>query len=204
MKAQNKVKLKAYVVCTIVLVIICFMNISLAETGRLVDIPVPPNSSGYADFTEEEAAEKNKEYEESKNNITAENLIGKSGDYYLKALNIDGYNLTPDFNRQNSNYTIYVKDENVNTFYVTAEPDNEAAKVEGTGEVTVSAEQRVINVTVIAENGNINVYTINVENEANKTKESIANASMKLIIIIAIIVIIICIGAIIIKNRRKK
>ena len=126
-------KIKAYVFCAIILLVICFMNISLAETGRLVDIPVPPNSAGYADFTEEEAAEKAEEYEDSKNNITAESLVGKSGNYYLKSLNIDGYNLNPEFNRQNSNYTIYTKDDSINTFYVTAEPDNENAKVEGLG-----------------------------------------------------------------------
>jgi hypothetical protein len=179
------------------------MNISLAETGRLVDIPVPPNSAGYADFTEEEAAEKAEEYEDSKNNITAESLVGKSGNYYLKSLNIDGYNLNPEFNRQNSNYTIYTKDDSINTFYVTAEPDNENAKVEGLGKVTISEEQRLINVTVTAENGNVKVYTINVENETNKQKKSTANGSIKWIIIITIMVIIICIGAIIIKKNHK-
>jgi len=197
------VKIKAYVFCAIILLVICFMNISLAETGRLVDIPVPPNSAGYADFTEEEAAEKAEEYEDSKNNITAESLVGKSGNYYLKSLNIDGYNLNPEFNRQNSNYTIYTKDDSINTFYVTAEPDNENAKVEGLGKVTISEEQRLINVTVTAENGNVKVYTINVENETNKQKKSTANGSIKWIIIITIMVIIICIGAIIIKKNHK-
>lgn len=196
-------KIKAYVFCAIILLVICFMNISLAETGRLVDIPVPPNSAGYADFTEEEAAEKAEEYEDSKNNITAESLVGKSGNYYLKSLNIDGYNLNPEFNRQNSNYTIYTKDNSINTFYVTAEPDNENAKVEGLGKVTISEEQRLINVTVTAENGNVKVYTINVENETNKQKKSTANGSIKWIIIITIMVIIICIGAIIIKKNHK-
>lgn len=196
-------KIKAYVFCAIILLVICFMNISLAETGRLVDIPVPPNSAGYADFTEEEAAEKAEEYEDSKNNITAESLVGKSGNYYLKSLNIDGYNLNPEFNRQNSNYTIYTKDNSINTFYVTAEPDNENAKVEGLGKVTISEEQRLINVTVTAENGNVKVYTINVENETNEQKKSTANGSIKWIIIITIMVIIICIGAIIIKKNHK-
>lgn len=196
-------KIKAYVFCAIILLVICFMNISLAETGRLVDIPVPPNSAGYADFTEEEAAEKAEEYEDSKNNITAESLVGKSGNYYLKSLNIDGYNFNPEFNRQNSNYTIYTKDNSINTFYVTAEPDNENAKVEGLGKVTISEEQRLINVTVTAENGNVKVYTINVENETNEQKKSTANGSIKWIIIITIMVIIICIGAIIIKKNHK-
>ena len=36
------------------------------ESDRLIDIPVPPNSSGYADFTSEEAEQKAKEYEQNK------------------------------------------------------------------------------------------------------------------------------------------
>ena len=88
-------------------------------------------------------------------------------------------------------------------FYVTAEPDNENAKVEGLGKVTISEEQRLINVTVTAENGNVKVYTINVENETNEQKKSTANGSIKWIIIITIMVIIICIGAIIIKKNHK-
>lgn len=36
------------------------------EGDRLVDIPVPPNSSGYADFTSEEGEQQAKEYEQNK------------------------------------------------------------------------------------------------------------------------------------------
>ena len=54
-------KLKIFAI--IMAIILSFTTISFAE--RLVDIPVPPNSSGYADFTEEEAAEQERKYEES-------------------------------------------------------------------------------------------------------------------------------------------
>lgn len=37
------------------------------EDGRFVDIPVPPASSGRADFTSEEGEKQAKEYEETKN-----------------------------------------------------------------------------------------------------------------------------------------
>lgn len=197
-------KFKTGVFFIILVFIMCIANLAFAETGRLVDIPVPPNSAGYADCTEEEAAERANEYEESKNNVTtAENLVGKSSNYYLKSLNIEGYNLNPEFNRQRDTYTIYVKDNSVDTFKVSAEADNENAKVDGIGKVTISEEQRAINVTVIAENGNEKVYTINVENEENRNKDSNANTTIKLIIIIAVILIIICIVAVIIKKRHK-
>lgn len=185
----------------IMILILSFTTISFAE--RLVDIPVPPNSSGYADFTEEEAAEQEKVYEESKNNITADSLVGKSSDNYLKSLSVEGYKLSPEFNRQEDTYTIYVKDDSVNTFNVLAEPDNETAKIEGIGNVTVSPEERIINIKVTAENGDLKVYTIKVDNE--DTKNSGENNYRNNIIIVVVIAIIILITLVIVvrkKNRR--
>ena len=190
-------KIKTFAI--IMVIILSYTTISFSE--RLVDIPVPPNSSGYADFTEEEAAEQAKRYEESKKNTTADSLIGKSSDNYLKSLSVEGYDLTPEFNRQQDTYTIHVKDGSINSFNVFAEPDNETAKIEGIGNVTVSAEQRMINIKVTAENGDLKVYTINVENEENKKTEGKANAKF---IIIASIVIIIVIMVAILLNKRKK
>ena len=190
-------KIKTFAI--IMVIILSYTTISFSE--RLVDIPVPPNSSGYADFTEEEAAEQAKRYEESKKNTTADSLIGKSSDNYLKSLSVEGYDLTPEFNRQQDTYTIYVKDGSINSFNVFAEPDNETAKIEGIGNVTVSAEQRMINIKVTAKNGDLKVYTINVENEENKKTEGKANAKF---IIIASIVIIIVIMVAILLNKRKK
>lgn len=192
-------RLKITIFITILICMMSFASLSFAETPRLVDIPVPPNSAGYADFTEEEAAEKEKEYEESKNNaVTADYYVGKSSDNYLKSLNIEGYDLYPKFSRQNETYTIYVKDDNINTFNVTAEADNENAKIEGIGNVSVSQEERIINIKVTAENGDLKVYTINIENEANKPK--------KINIFMIVIVIVILIGVIlfIIRINKKK
>ena len=191
-------KIKTFTI--IMLIILSFTTISFAE--RLVDIPVPPNSSGYADFTEEEAAEQAKRYEESKKNTTADSLIGKSSDNYLKSLSVEGYNLTPEFNRQQDTYTIYVKDDSINSFNVFAEPDNDTAKIEDIGNVTVSTEQRIINIKVTAENGDLKVYTINVENEENNKTEGKTNA--KFIIIASIIIIIIIVIMVAIKKISKK
>lgn len=188
-------KLSIFVI--IVICIISFIGLSFAETPRLVDIPVPPNSTGYADFTEEEAAERAREYEESKNNIvTSDSLLGKSSDNYLKSLSIEGYELYPKFNRQEDTYTIYVKDKTVDTFNISAEADNENAKVEGIGNVIVSQEQRLINIKVTAENGDLKVYTINIEDEANKPK--------KINVYIIIVIVVILIGVIIFFIRKRK
>lgn len=192
-------KLKISLFFITLICIVSIVSLSFAETPRLVDIPVPPNSAGYADFTEEDAAEIEKKYEESKNNtVTAEYYVGKSSDNYLKSLSIEGYELYPKFSRQNETYTIYVKEDNVNTFNVLAEADNENAKIEGIGNVSVSQEERIINIKVTAENGDLKVYTINIENEADKPKK------INIYMIVIFIVILIGVMLFIIRKNKKK
>lgn len=182
--------------------IIGLFNVSLAETGRLVDIPVPPESSGYTDFTEQEAKEKAEQLEKDKNNVTsAEDYVGKSSNNYLKMMEVEGYELIPKFNRQNDSYKIFVKDDSINNFNVIAETDNDKAKVEGIGNINVSNSERKINLKVTAENGNIKVYTINIENEANKPKNQKGNMLISLIIIIAVAIVVV--GIIFIKKKKK-
>ena len=48
-------KLKISLFFITLICIVSIVSLSFAETPRLVDIPVPPNSAGYADFTEEDA-----------------------------------------------------------------------------------------------------------------------------------------------------
>lgn len=179
-------KLKISLFFITLICIVSIVSLSFAETPRLVDIPVPPNSAGYADFTEEDAAEVEKEYEESKNNtVTADYYVGKSSDNYLKSLSIEGYELYPKFSRQNDTYTIYVKNDSTNTFNVTAEPDNEIAKIEGIGTVNLTSGQNTINIKVTAENGNLKIYTINVEKE---------NGKINVWLVISIIFIVLVVG----------
>lgn len=189
-------KLKISLFFITLICIVSIVSLSFAETPRLVDIPVPPNSAGYVDFTEEDAAEVEKEYEESKNNtVTADYYVGKSSDNYLKSLSIEGYELYPKFSRQNDTYTIYVKNDSTNTFNVTAEPDNEIAKIEGIGTVNLTSGQNTINIKVTAENGNLKIYTINVEKE---------NGKINVWLVISIIFIVLVVGVLIFYLLKRK
>ena len=67
----------------------------------------------------------------------------------------------------------------------------------------MSQEERLINIKVTAENGDLKVYTINIENESNKPKAVAGNINMNYIIIIAIIILLVAVIAIIIKKKNK-
>lgn len=197
---------KKLIIIGIITLLILNINIKVLATDRLVDIPVPPNSSGYSDFTEEEAAQRQEEYEKTKNNTTAEDYIEKSSNNYLKSLNIEGYNLEPEFKRENDTYTIYIKNrEDVTNLDITAEADNESAKIDGIGTVQITPEQNSININVTAENGNLKIYKINIqegENEESKEKTQIAGINIEYIVAIVIILFIIIFISVL-KNKRR-
>ena len=206
----------------IIIVFVLGIYTNVFATGRLVDIPVPPDNHGMADFTEEEAAELDRQYKENANNTavqensateneveqindnntneTANEYVGKSANNYLKSLSVEGYELEPEFIRENDKYIIYVKDRNsVTSLNITAEPDDEKATIEGTGRVEITPEQKSVTIQVTAENGNFKTYKINIEDKKNEEKNVFINENSKqdgkidtdLIIVIAIILIII-------------
>lgn len=208
----------------IIIVFVLGIYTNVFATGRLVDIPVPPDNHGMADFTEEEAAELDRQYKENANNTavqensateneveqindnntneTANEYVGKSANNYLKSLSVEGYELEPEFIRENDKYTIYVKDKNsVTSLNITAEPDDEKATIEGTGRVEITPEQKSVTIQVTAENGDLKVYTINIEDEENKKEESSINTDV--IVGIGLIVIIILFIIIMTVSKKK-
>lgn len=177
-------------------------------TGRLVDIPVPPNSAGKADFTSEEGEEEAKKYEENKikeeqnSSNTIQENIEKSGNNYLKSLKVEGYKLEPEFNMQQDNYIIYVDDKSrIKNLNIIAEADDEKAKIEGRGVIEITPEQQYVNVNVIAENGNLKVYTIKVENQSDKPEDKSRGSA---VMITTVIVVLIIGGVVIIVDKKSK
>lgn len=177
-------------------------------TGRLVDIPVPPNSAGKADFTSEEGEEEAKKYEENKikeeqnSSNTIQENIEKSGNNYLKSLKVEGYKLEPEFNMQQDNYIIYVDDKSrIKNLNIIAEADDEKAKIEGRGVIEITPEQQYVNVNVIAENGNLKVYTIKLENQSDKPEDKSRGSA---VMITTVIVVLIIGGVVIIVDKKSK
>ena len=216
-------------VMVIIIVFVLGIYTNVLATDRLVDIPVPPDNHGMADFTEEEAAELEKQYEE--NNINAEaqggtatentnaqenetnnstneienGYVAKSANNYLKSLSIEGYELEPEFVRENDAYTIYVKDRNsLTSLNIVAEADDEKATIEGAGKIEVAPEQDVATIQVKAENGDTRVYTIKIEDEKNKEDGASINSDVIVGIVLVIIIILIAIFMAISKKKSGK
>lgn len=78
---------------------------------------------------------------------------------YLKSLDIEGYNITPEFNKDTFEYKLELEPgtEKIN---VTATKESSVAKVKGIGEIDITEGINTINIVVIAENGNERTYKI--------------------------------------------
>lgn len=84
-----------------------------------------------------------------------------SSNNYLKSLGIDGFDITPSFDKEVSEYSAEVPN-GTEKVTIKTEKDNSYAKVSGDGEVSVTEGANKIEVKVTAENGNERVYVINV------------------------------------------
>lgn len=103
-------------------------------------------------------------------NIVKENdeAPKKDSDATLKSLDISGFTLNPTFKKDITNYSIKVKN-NITGLNVTAIPNSSKAKVEITGNKGWKEGMNQVNIKVTAEDGTINIYTINVERAASGT-----------------------------------
>ena len=78
---------------------------------------------------------------------------------YLKSLTVDGYTITPSFNKENLEYTVELNpgEEKIN---ISAGVEVKTSTIKGIGEVKVSEGVNTIDIIVTAENGNERTYKI--------------------------------------------
>ena len=118
--------------------------------------------ASFADFTDEEAdkqAQEQIKQQEKEHNITEV----KSSDNYLINLQIDGYKLTPEFDKQTLEYTID-GDIKTNEININATPSNEKATINGAGIVKIEENKNEYRIDVTAENGSVRNYKITITN----------------------------------------
>ena len=82
-----------------------------------------------------------------------------SSDNNLASLEVEGYTLSPEFNKNTTNYKVEV-DSDTTSVNVKATANDSKARISGIGDIEVGEGANTINVVVEAENGSTKTYTI--------------------------------------------
>lgn len=95
--------------------------------------------------------------------ITQEELEASySKDNNLKSLSVEGFEITPEFDKDVTEYNVVVP-ENTTEITINAEENDRAASVTGAGVQTVTQGTNTFSIVVRAENGAEKTYTLTVE-----------------------------------------
>lgn len=78
---------------------------------------------------------------------------------YLKSLSVDGYELSPSFDKETLEYTVEL-DSTVESIKVNASAEDSTASLIGGGEISVVEGSNTIELVVTAQNGNTRTYKI--------------------------------------------
>ena len=92
-------------------------------------------------------------------NETTDSIKSDRENNYLQSLLVDGYEIYPEFNKNILTYYIVLSTD-VSSLDVTAEPENENAKVKITGNTSLRNTENTIKITVTAENKTTKTYNI--------------------------------------------
>lgn len=87
-------------------------------------------------------------------------IINYSSDNNLKSLKVDGFELTPEFNKSTLEYTATL-DSHTTKVKISAEVNDSKAKLTGTGEKEVKEGSNPFEIVVTAENGSTKTYKLN-------------------------------------------
>lgn len=80
---------------------------------------------------------------------------------YLSNLKVDGYSLSPTFNKDTSNYSLTLEND-VRSINVTGSKADSTASVSGLGQHSLAEGVNKINISVTAQNGSTRTYVLNV------------------------------------------
>lgn len=99
------------------------------------------------------------------NNMPEQACVAPTGDgspnNKLNGLGVDGFSLTPSFNRDTQEYNLIV-DSSVTNITVSAYAADSNARVDGAGNLSLQSGGNDITIAVTAQNGSVRTYTIHV------------------------------------------
>ena len=98
------------------------------------------------------------------NEINSEEAKEERANKNLSSLEVEGYNINPYFNKNNSTYTVIIP-RDVSSIDINAEPEATGAIVRISGNTKLTKSENTVSIRVTAEDGTSKVYTINVLKE---------------------------------------
>ena len=144
---------------------------------------------------------------EAKPVVTASNISYiYSSNNYLKALEIDGYDI--DFDKLVTEYIIKVSSD-VKSLDIKAIAEDSRASVEITGNENFKTGDNTVTITVTAENGDVKVYKITVNKKAPKKSavtvtDDSSNTAEKVVIIVLIVLVVLGLLYLIFKKDEEE
>lgn len=102
------------------------------------------------------------------NNVTSNELKEQRTNKYLSSLEIDGYELSPEFNKNTMEYYVIIP-QDINSLDIVAEPEVEGAVVRISGNKNLKKKENTITVRVAAIDGTSRAYTIVASKEPKVT-----------------------------------
>lgn len=146
------------------------INVTVKQREQQPTTPsTPPTNTNNNTNTKPNTANNNTATNNTTNNNTATNT--KNNNANLSVLQVNQEGLTPNFNKNKTNYAITVG-ENVDSLKVTATPEASTSKVNVTGNTNLKNGDNKVYVTVTAQDGTKKVYTITVTKTADAVKSN--------------------------------
>lgn len=119
----------------------------------------PSSSKGFAEYDDTKAEQENeKKIEEQNNKFDTE----KSTNNYLEDLQVEGYVLSPEFDKQTLEYIID-KEITSNEINIKATASDSKATINGTGNIKLENNQNQCRIDVTSESGTVRTYIIKIK-----------------------------------------
>lgn len=91
----------------------------------------------------------------------------KSTNNYLESLSVEGGELSPEFNKNTTEYTVNVT-KDTTSVKISASKEDGSATVSGTGTIELEEDETISNIKVTSESGSTRTYTIKIVREAKE------------------------------------
>lgn len=137
----------------------------------------PNSSKGFLSYNAEDQKREVEELEKAKEQEKDSTQVEvKSTNNYLKNLEVTGYKITPEFDKQTINYEI-TNEVDEDYLEINAQVDDEKATISGTGRVALNSGENNLKIEVTSESGTVRTYFIKV---VKKVQENLRLTNLKL------------------------